>query len=68
MQSFRFLFTKSYSLSGDITKESITQFIELASENKLKPFFESEEPLPEEYSEKVVGEDFKKKIIQSSHD
>jgi hypothetical protein len=64
----RFKFTKVHSFKGEITAEHITQFIEAAQKNKLKPFFESEE-IPEQLnSERVVGEDFKKKVLQSKHD
>lgn len=64
----RFKFSKNYSFSGKIDAEKISLFIEEAQKNKLKPYFESE-PIPEvTYAERVVGEDFKKKILQSSHD
>lgn len=64
----RFKFSKAHSFTGDITADNITKFIEAAQKNKLKYYFESE-PIPEEtYSKRVVGEDFKKRVLQSDHD
>lgn len=76
----RFQFTKTFSIAGQLTEDRLNQFIDLVQKNKygllftnsynfrMKPFFESEEPLKPTFSERVVGEDFKKKIAQSSHD
>ena len=64
----RFMFTKSYSLSSSLNEKTLTEFITQVSKNKLKPYFESEIPVPIKYAERVVGEDFKKKILKSKHD
>ena len=65
---YRFKFSKTHSFTGKITAEKIKDFVEAAQKNKLKPFFESEE-LPEEtYAERTVGEDFKKKVLQTPED
>ena len=64
----RFKFTKAHSFSGKITAEKIEKLVEGAEKNKLPPYFESEELPKEIYSEIVVGEDLKKKILTSDHD
>jgi hypothetical protein len=64
----RYKFTKTHSFSGRITASKITTFIEAARDGKLKPYFESEDIPEETFAERVVGEDFKKKILQSDHD
>ena len=64
----RYKLQKSWSISGDINESGLTYLIEQAQLNKMKNFFESED-IPEVlFSEKVVGEDFKRKVLQSKHD
>lgn len=64
----RFKFQKTFSVSGRITAESIALMVEQAQKGKLRPFFESEDKPLEHFSEITVGEDFKKKVLQSKHD
>ena len=64
----RFKLQKSFSIAGNITEESLKFLIEQAQNNNLKPFFESDDIPEETYAERVVGEDFKKRVLQSKQD
>jgi len=64
----RFKLSKNYSFSGEITAKAIRNLINNVKENKAPYFFESEVTPETTYAERIVGEDFKKKIMLSQHD
>ena len=61
-------FLNNYSFSGKITANKIEKFIEAAQKNKLNFYFESEVIPEKTFSERVVGEDFKQKVLKSNYD
>lgn len=64
----RFTFTKMYKLNNEITAAGIKNLIDSVEEGSTQYFFESEKVPRVKYSEKVVGEDLKKKVLTSDKD
>ncbi len=43
--------------------QKLTAFVELAQKGEIPMYFESQKLKPQKFSEKVVGEDFEKRVI-----
>ena len=64
----RFKLQKSFAISEPITAKTIKSLVDKAQTNKGKNYFESEDIPEVTYTERIVGEDFKRRILRSHHD